>query len=254
MSNWRECHGWCWRTRTRGLIAAVLVMGVAGFRAAEANDPIAAEVARLVAGASCRCGCGNHMPGGPHAPVCFGCSVGRADLAFIAEGLAAGRSAKEILLELADPILVEVFADYDDVRLPAIWARARRVTDALHHHRVVLRTQALSAGAQRAVALAECARQERSFAPLQRALIRHAGPWDEGSLLALAAREGLDLAAMRSCLAAVDVRAQIEKDRDHARERGVANRPALFVNGKPVDDSDAALRRAILSAIRADSV
>jgi hypothetical protein len=59
---------------------------------------------------------------------------------------------------------------------------------------------------------------------------------------------------MRSCLTAVDIQPQIDKDRDHAGRRGVGNRPALFVNQEPVDDSDAALRRAIQSAIRAGSV
>ena len=191
----------------------MLVIGLAGFRAAEPTDPAAAEVERLAAGAFCACGCGNHLPGGPHAQVCFGCSVGKADLAFIHEGLAAGRTPEEILLELADPILVEVFADYDDERLAETWERARRVAGELHNHRVVLRTQARSAGARRAVALAECARLEGSFASIQRALIRHGGPWDKDSLLRLAERKGLELASTLSCLTAVDIQPQIHKDR-----------------------------------------
>ncbi len=232
----------------------MIVVGLARFATAEPTDPTAAKVERLVAGAFCACGCGNHLPGSPHAPVCFGCSVGRADLAFIQQELASGRTPTEILLELADPVLVEIFADYDDERLAEIWERARRVAGELHNHRVVLRTQARSAGARRAVALAECARLEGSFASMQRALIRHGGPWDEDSLLRLAERKGLDLASMRSCLAAVDVQPQIDKDRDQAGERGIGDRPALFVNREPVDDSDAALHRAIQSAIRAGSV
>ena len=232
----------------------MLVVGLAWFGAAEPTDPAAAEVERLVAGAFCVCGCGNHLPGGPHAPVCFGCSVGKADLAFIQEGLAAGRTPKEILLELADPILVEVFADYGAARLHAIWERARRVAGELGHRRVVLRTQARSAGALRAVALAECARLEGSFGSMQRALIRHGGPWDEDALLRLAEREGLFLDSMRSCLAFVDVQSQIDKDREHARDRDVGDRPAWFVNREPVDDSDAALRRAIESVIRGESI
>ncbi|NRA00531.1 MAG: hypothetical protein HRU01_28930 [Myxococcales bacterium] len=238
-------------------------MGLTGFGAAEPAGPATATVEQLVAGAFCACGCGSHLPGGPHSPACFGCSVGKADLAFIRESLAAGRTPREILRQLADPILVEVFADYDDERLPAIWERARRVAGALRHHRVVLRTQARSAGARRAVALAECARAEGSFASMQRALIHHRGPWDEDALLRLAEREGLrtassleseSLDSMRSCLAAVDVQLQIDKDRNHAGVRGVGDRLALFVNREPVDDSDAALRRAIESAIRAGSV
>ena len=56
----------------------------------------------------------------------------------------------------------------------------------LRHHRVVLRTQARSASARRAVALAECARLQGSFASMQRALIHHRGPFDDDSLLRLA--------------------------------------------------------------------
>jgi hypothetical protein len=236
------------------LVGAVLVMSLAGFGAAEPTDPATAEVERLAAGAFCVCGCGNHLPGGPHASVCFGCSVGKADLAFIQEGLAAGRTPEEILLELADPILVEVFADYDDERLSATWERARRVAGELGHRRLVLRTRARSTGARSAVAIAECARLEGSFAPMQRALIRYGGPWDEDSLLRLAEREGLGLASMRSCLATVDVQPQIDKDRGHAGQRGIGDGPALFVNREPVDDSDAALRRAIEAAVRAESI
>ena len=246
------------RARAWTAVAAVLVMSLAGFRAVEPKEAAREEVERLAAGAFCTCGCGSHLPGSPHAPVCFGCSVGKADLAFIREELAAGRAPAEILLALADPILVEIFADYDDVRLPAIWKRARRVTGELHHHRLVLRTQARSAGARRAIALAECARLDGSFASMQRALIHHDGPWDEKSLLRLAEREGLSLSSTRSCLAAVDVKPQIKKDRDHASERGIGDRPALFVNREFVNrepgDSDAALRRAIASAIRSDSI
>ena len=149
---------------------------------------------------------------------------------------------------------MEVFADYDDERLLAIWERARRVAGELDHHRVVLRTRARSLGARRAVALAECARLEGSFASMQRALIRYGGPWDENALLRLAEGEGLDPSFMRSCLADVDVGPQIDKDRVHAGERGVGERPALFVNRKPSDDSEASLRRAIKSAFRAGSI
>jgi hypothetical protein len=229
-------------------------MGLAGFRGAEPVNPTAAEVERLAAGAFCACGCGSHLPGSAHAPVCFGCSVGKADLAFIRESLAAGSTLREVLLELNDPMLLEVFADYDDDRLPAVWERARRVSDELGHHRLVLRAPAASAGARRAVALAECARLDGSFESMQSALIRYDGPWDESSLLSLADREGLSLAFTRSCLAEVDVQPQIDKDRQHADQRNIRDRPALFVNRKLVDDSDAALRRAIESATRANSI
>jgi protein-disulfide isomerase len=72
--------------------------------------------------------------------------------------------------------------------------------------------------------------------------------------LGLAEQVGSSPASLGSCLAAVDVQPQVDKDRAHARQRGVGGRPALFVNGKPVDDSEAALRRAIAAAIRAGSI
>lgn len=252
-----------WNGRIRaGAVAAAtlgagLVMSTAGFRSVESSAaPFAAaeEAERLATGASCACGCGSHLPGGPHGPVCFGCSVGKADLAFIRESLAAGTTSREIELRLNDPMLLEIFADYDDDRLPALWARAQRVADELRHHRLVLRTRARSAGARRAVALAECARLAGSFKSMQRALIRYNGPWDEDSLLHLAAREGLRITSTRSCLATVDVQPQIEKDRQHAAQRNVADRPTLFVNRKLIEGSDAALRRAIESATRANSI
>lgn len=236
------------------LVAAALIAGSAGFRGAEPTDSAAVDAERLAAGAFCACGCGNHLSDGPHGPGCFGCSVAKADLAFIRERLAAGSPIKEILLELNDSILLEVFADYDDDRLLAIWELAQRVARELHHHRLVLRTQARSAAARRAVELAECARLNGSFASMQHALIRHSGPWDENTLLRLADREGLSPAFTRSCLASVNVQSQIDKDRQHAGQRNVGDRPAVFVNRKRVDAFDAALRRAIVTADRENSI
>ena len=182
-------------------------MSLASIQATEPTDPTATDIERLAAGAFCVCGCGTHLPGSRHAPTCFGCSVGKADLAFIRESLASGRTPQEIMLELTDPILVEVFADYDDAGLPAIWELAQRVATELNHHRVVLRTRARTASAQRAVALAECSRLDGFFASMQRILIHHGGPWDEDTLLRLAERENprenteLTSEAVRSCLA-----------------------------------------------------
>lgn len=265
-------------------MVATLVLSLATVHATEPNDPaaatgndrerlaleaeklaseagkVASDVGKLAAGAYCACSCGNHLPGSHHAPTCFGCSVGKADLAFIRESLATGRPRREILLELTDPILVEVFADYDDARLPALWERAQRVATELHHRRVVLRTPARTGHAQRAVALAECARLDGFFTSMQRSLIHHDGPWDQDSLLRLAERESnrseakRSTEALRSCLASVNVKPQIDKDRDHAKQRGIGDVPAIFVNQKRVDNSEPALRRAIQEALRAGSV
>ena len=78
-------------------------------------------------------------------------------------------------------------------------------------------------------------------------------PWDEDALLRLAEREGLGLASVRSCLAAVDVQPQIDQDREHARERDIGDRPAWFVNREPVDDSDAAYRKTSVCPRRSNA-
>ena len=192
----------------------------------------------------CPCGCGNYLPESSKRPACFGCSVGKAELDYIAEGLAAGRSPKQLLLELARPVLVDVFADYTDPELPETWIRAKRVAAELHQHRVVLRAPARSPEARRAVALAECARGSGAFFHVQEALIQHRGPWDNTALLEIARAAGLER-LRASCLDSRDVTAQIAKDRDHLAERGITSLPAVSVNRAVVPNTDTAIRRAI---------
>ena len=131
---------------------------------------------------------------------CFGCSVGKAEVTFIRESLASGRSLSEILIALRELVLVEVFADYTDPRLSEIWQRARRVARDLGQHRVVLRAPGFGENARRALAMAECARGSGQFTRVQSALIAHPGPWDEASVteVAWSALRGAGLTAVRS--------------------------------------------------------
>jgi hypothetical protein len=200
---------------------------------------------RLVAGQFCPCGCGSHLPGSTQSPACFGCSVGKAEVSFIRENLAAGRAPGQILLDLQDPVLVEVFADYGDPALPQTWRRAKRAADAFEQHRVVMRPPVRSAAARRALALAECARAVGRFTPLQQALIRHPGPWDEDTLVQVAVEQGLSGDPTRACLQRIDLTGQVAKDREHAAERGIRSFPTVTVNRQIISITDTALREAI---------
>ena len=62
----------------------------------------------------CPCGCGNYLPGSINKPVCFGCSVGKAEIARMEEGLATGHSRGEMLMQIRESIIIDVFADYSD--------------------------------------------------------------------------------------------------------------------------------------------
>lgn len=234
-----------------GLFALAALVVLVG---APAGTPRGTSGARATEGLFdellCPCGCGSHLPGSSKLPACFGCSVGKAELASIREGLKAGRTPVELLLELSRPVLVDVFADYTDPGLRETWTRAKRVASELHQNRVVLRTPGRSPEAIHAVKLAECARERGAFFRVQEALVRHTGPWDQAALVALARGAGLETNGLGECLEHTDVAAQIAKDREHARERGIARGPAVSVNRAVVPDADAELRRAIRKVTR----
>jgi hypothetical protein len=214
------------------------------------RDPRAAPAAReLIAAGRCHCGCGNTLPGSSHAPECFGCSVGRAEVSFIAESLERGVAPREILLALQQPVLVEVFGNYTDPDLPRVWSRARHAAAQESHHRVVLRAPAHRKGERRAVRFAECAREVGRFGAVRDALIEHAGPWDRETLFALAEREGLPRPVAEACLERLDVRRQLERDREHAKLRGISSLPAVAVDRERVPDDPAALRAALRRAL-----
>lgn len=193
----------------------------------------------------CPCQCGTHLPGSDRGPACFGCSVGKAEVTFIRESIAAGRTLREVLVALREPALIEVFADYDDPRLPEVWALAQAAAAEFQQHRVVLRPPGADDDAIRVVEFAECGRGTGRFSAWHRSLIRHHGPWDRSRLLELAQADGLGGDVMEDCLASIDVAAQVERDRSHARERGLQRLPAIMVNRVPVSIHDEALREAL---------
>jgi hypothetical protein len=219
---------------------------------------------RLIAQGTCPCGCGNALPDSGRAGACFGCSVGKAEVTFIRESLARGLTLGEVLVAMRESVVVEVFADYDDARLPEVWRRVRRAADELGQHRVVLRTPGQSANGRRALAVAECARGSGRFGALQSALIEHSGSFASADVLDLASEALRDRAvrgtdhwtpeAMRACSESVDLAAQLERDRQHAKQRGMRTFPAVAVDRQPIPDTLDAMREAIRAALRKGSV
>ena len=157
-------------------------------------------------------------------------------------------------MELNETVLVDVFADYTDPGLPALWQRAVSVANELQQRRVVIRAPGETADARRAVKLAECARDKGKFAEVQRLLIEHDEPWDEETLVRLVAPVGLNQREMRRCLGQTEVRAQIAKDREHARIYGIETFPTVTVNRQITPGTDKAIRRAIRAILEEESI
>lgn len=203
------------------------------------------ELQRILSNHQCPCGCGTALPGGGRAHACFGCSVAKAEVSFIRESLAEGRSTLDIVMSLNESVLIEVFADYTDPKLAATWKRARRVAIELDQHRVVLRAPAATTEARFALELVECARRVQRFSLVRDALIEHAGPWKPEALLALAESLGLERVATRQCLESIDLTSQIAKDRQHAEQRRITRFPTVSVNRELVFDTEEAIRTAV---------
>ena len=233
-------------------------MATAGFAGASLpvnaeSDELARRTRTIIEGAFCTCGCGSHLPSDAE-DACFGCSVGKSDVSFVRRSLREGRSAREIMLALGEPVTISLFGDYDDPGLSELWQLATRVANEFDQHRVVVRTPARSASALLALKVVECAREVDRFAPVRDAMIQHEGPWDEHSLLALGVAKGLDARDLAACLPAAAVRGQIEKDTLHARLAKIRRFPALSVNGEAVWGGEAGLREAVHAAIREGSI
>ncbi|MFQ5963981.1 MAG: DsbA family protein [Candidatus Scalinduaceae bacterium] len=99
--------------------------------------------------------------------------------------------------------------------------------------------------ARRAIKVAECARLNGKFSVIQEALINHQGLWDRDTLLQLAAKYGQDPKQTRTYLDQIDVEAQIVKDQQHAKERGIKVYPAITVNRQITANTDHAIRQII---------
>jgi hypothetical protein len=197
----------------------------------------------------CPCGCGSQLPGSSGGQACFGCSVGKAEISRLQEGLVRGLSQAALLVAMESDVMVDVFADYSDRNLPRVWAMVCEAAEEAQVGRVVLRTPGRTRDDRRAVALVECARDQETFSRMQERLVKHMGPWDEATLLKVAAEEGLDTALAFDCLQLKDVQPQVLKDRQHATQRGFDRFPAVSVNRKTVRASESALRDALREAV-----
>lgn len=202
----------------------------------------------------CPCQCGSYLPGSKKTPSCFGCSVGKGDVSRALEGLDAGLEPVDLMFLLDETVLVNVFADYTDEGLAATWANAVQAVQANGVHRVVLRPTAKTEAARRAMQLAECAREQRQFARMNEALIKHGGPWDLETLVALAEGIGMDGEAVKECVHELDIDPMIVKNRQHAEQRRIDNFPAVFVNRERVADDEQALREAIREVLMEDRI
>ena len=235
-----------------GFLAVLVAVWFQGVGSPSAVQPSAdgAQMQAIISSHFCPCQCGTHLPGSDRPPACFGCSVGKAEVTFIRESIAAGRPIGELLLALKQTLLVEVFADYNDPRLREVWALAKGAARTYQQHRVVLRAPGTDEDAMRAVEFAECGRDTGRFSAWQARLIDHTGSWDSESLVDLARAEGLEVDGVKECVARIDVSAQVERDRAHALERGLTHFPAVTVNRESVPIRDDTLRKAIRTIIR----
>ncbi|ODS34614.1 MAG: hypothetical protein SCARUB_00194 [Candidatus Scalindua rubra] len=199
----------------------------------------------ILANRRCSCQCNNYLPGSSKIPACFGCSAGKAEITYVLESLKAGKKAREIVLNLNSPILIDVFADYTNANISKVWKLVKTVSDELHQNRVVLRTPGLTAEARRAIKLAEYARLSGNFCKIQEALIDHNGPWDWDTLIKLAAQHDMDTEQIRAYADEINIDAQIVKDQEHAKERGIDTYPTTTINNHITSNTDTAIRQAI---------
>lgn len=223
-------------------------------KSGKVGDDKSEIVQKIIEDRFCPCGCGKFLPGSRHRAACFGCSVGKAEVTRVIEGLSAGRQPDEIAKELNEPVLVDVFSDYTDERLSEIWERVNRSAGEYNQHRVVLRALGRTSGARRAIRLAECARANGMFTEIQSALIEHSGPWDERALMDLAIEHGMNEEQLSDCLRRVKIDAQISKDRQHAEMLKIEKTPVVSVNQKITLPTDEDIRRAIRKIVMKESI
>ena len=241
------------------LLAGLVLAAVPSVAAAEdpwarLPDSLAVVAKRLIDDGKCPCRCGNYLPGSSRAQACFGCSVGKAEVSRLIHTLAAGESSGNALLVLGEPVLINVFADYTDLGLRAMWRLVHRVAAENDLHRIVLRTPARTEPARWAVALVEFARTRGLFFEMQRFVINYDGPWNPKALSALAERAGLPRAAARRYLKTADVGPQIAKDRQHAAIEGIEAFPVIVINNQVVENSARSVREAIRRVLLDDSL
>jgi len=199
----------------------------------------------ILANRKCPCQCNNYLPGSSNLPACFGCSVGKAEISYVLEGLESGMKTTEIIMNLNSPVIIDIFADYTNVNISKVWKLAKAVSYDLHQRRVVLRPLGLTMEAQRAIKIAEYARFRGNFSIIQEALINHNGPWDWRTLINLVAQYDQIPEQINEYINSIKIEQQIAKDQQHAIERGIESYPTITINNIIVPDTDIAIRQTI---------
>ncbi len=199
----------------------------------------------IIANRKCPCQCSNYLPGSSILPACFGCSAGKAEISYVLESLESGMKTTEIMMNLNSPIIIDIFADYTNVNVSKVWKLAKNVSNELHQRRVVLRTPGLTVVAQRAIIIAEYARFRGNFSIIQEALINHNGPWDWRTLINLVGQYDQIPKQINAYVNSIEIERQIDKDQEHAKERGIVSYPTITINNIIVPDTDIAIRQAI---------
>ncbi|MCP4990312.1 MAG: thioredoxin domain-containing protein [Colwellia sp.] len=148
-------------------------------------------------------------------------------------------------MELNSPIIIDVFADYTDPNLADIWKMVKQASRELHQFRIVLRAPGLTREAIRALKLVECARLDGKCRLMQETLINHKGPWDWDTLLQLAVKNDQPEEQTKAAINLIDIRAQVAKDQQHARERGIGLFPAITINHQITPNTPHAVYRKI---------
>ncbi len=246
------------------LYMAALIVGVFGSHAmlstckAETDEgdlqKIMETANEILAERFCPCQCGRFLPGSPNPPACFGCSAGKNEISYVLESLEGGRKPEAIVMDLNSPIIIDVFADYTDPNLAKVWKMVKQVSKELHQFRIVLRAPGLTREALRALKLVECARLDGKYSVVQEAMINHQGPWDWDTLIQLAARHGQTQEQTKASINLIDVEAQIAKDQQHARERGIGMFPAITINHQITPNTAQAIHRKIWELLGKESI
>ncbi len=215
---------------------------------------IAEKTDELLAGRRCPCQCNHYLPGGNKEPACFGCSAAKAEIAYVMESLEAGRDPRKIIVDIVSPIIIDVFSDYTNPNIAKVWKLAKKVSKELGQTRVVMRPPCLTNDAVFAAQLVECARLNGKFGAFQDALINHRGPWDKDTLFEIAAGHGMKKSLLKPLFNKIDLKMQISKDRQHARERNIKAFPKITVNRLKVDATEDVLNAAVKKILLEGSI
>lgn len=208
----------------------------------------------ILANRKCPCQCGKYLPGSSNLHVCFGCSVGKAEISYVLESLESGKETSEIVMNIDSPIIIDIFADYTNPNISKVWNLAKTVSSELHQRRVVLRPPGLTREAQRAIKIAEYARFNGKFSIIQEALINHNGPWDWRTLIDLVAQYDQIPQNINEYINSIAIEQQIAKDQQHAKERGIESYPTITINNIVVLDTDTAIRQTIQKILLEHSI